>query len=322
MNIQALLFESLICPTCGSSFYEKDINLERISCDSCNTKYPFINGVPILINELKSIFSISDFETSKNLFFDVSKSGSRIGFLSKKIFPSIGGNNLGKKNFRFLSKLISSTYEVAKPKVLIIGGSIVGDGMSEFIKSNALDLIEADVSFGPQTKIIFDAHSVPYKNETFHCVIVQAVLEHVIDPGKCVEEIYRVLKPDGIVYAETPFMQQVHGGPYDFTRYSRSGHRRIFRNFKEIKSGATAGSGTSLAWAYQYFLLSLFGYSDKIRLAIKLFARATGFWIKYFDYLTKFNPRDFDGASGFYFIGSKSPVTLSDKEVINYYSQE
>ena len=52
-----------------------------------------------------------------------------------------------------------------------------------------------------------------------------------------------MLKDDGLVYAETPFLQQVHGGPYDFTRFTHLGHRRLFRKFIELESGATAGAG-------------------------------------------------------------------------------
>ena len=114
-------------------------------------------------------------------------------------------------------------------------------------------------------------------------------------------------------------MQQVHGGAYDFTRYTRSGHRKLFQAFTEIKSGVTAGSGTALGWSYEYFLLALFGHTNMLRLFVKLFSRFTGFWIKYFDYLTRINKRDPDGASGFYFIGQKSETQISDKELIEYY---
>ena len=37
-------------------------------------------------------------------------------------------------------------------------------------------------------------------------MLVQAGLEHVRDPWQVVAEIHRVLKDDGLVYAETPFM--------------------------------------------------------------------------------------------------------------------
>ena len=43
-------------------------------------------------------------------------------------------------------------------------------------------------------------------------VIVQAVLEHVLDPRTVAAEVERVLRPRGMVYAETPLMQQVHEG--------------------------------------------------------------------------------------------------------------
>jgi SAM-dependent methyltransferase/uncharacterized protein YbaR (Trm112 family) len=318
MGLSETIKKNLICVSCQSSIENAIIDKDTLKCNSCQLNYPVVNNIPVIINEAESIFSFSDFTKQRNLFFDISKKGNSISFISR-VIPGIGGNNLGKKNFKFLENLLINNKFKNKPKVLVIGASIVGDGMSDFINSKNLDIIEGDVSFGPRTKIIFDAHYIPYEDESFDCIIAQAVLEHVIDPIRCVQEIHRVLKPNGIVYAETPFMQQVHGGPYDFTRYTRSGHRKLFQYFEEKKSGATAGSGTALAWSYQYFLLSLFGYTHTLRLLIKVFSRLTGFWIKYFDYLTQYNIRDIDGASGFYFIGTKSSERLTDKELINYY---
>lgn len=43
--------------------------------------------------------------------------------------------------------------------------------------------------------------------ETFDAVIAQAMLEYVVVSYQCVDEIVRVLKPTGLVYAETPFMR-------------------------------------------------------------------------------------------------------------------
>lgn len=311
----------LICVACKNRIQiNPPAQTNTLKCQACSQEFPVIEDIPVMINENESIFSFSDFTNHKNLFFDISKKGSLISTISK-IAPSIGGNNLGKKNFNLVTALLENNQTPRKPRVLILGGSIIGEGMSDFVHSKNLDIIEGDVSFGPRTKIIFDAHTIPYANESFDCVIVQAVLEHVISSKKCVEEIYRVLKKDGIVYAETPFMQQVHGGPYDFTRYTRSGHRKLFEKFEEIESGATAGSGTSLAWSYQYFLLALFGYTRTLRLVTKFFARLTGFWIKYLDYLTRINKYDSDGASGFYFLGRKSTSIINDKELISYYSK-
>jgi SAM-dependent methyltransferase/uncharacterized protein YbaR (Trm112 family) len=289
---------------------------ERIECFQCKSYYPIINGVPVIINEEKSIFSFADFQNHKNLFFDISLQGNLKAKISS-LLPALSFNKISRQNFDLLLDKLKG--KKAKASVLILGGSIEGQGISKFINSPSLDIIESDVSFGPKTQIILDAHDIPFQAETFDCVIAQAVLEHVVDPQQCVSEIYRVLKPGGFVYSEIPFMQQVHGGAYDFTRYTLSGHRRLFRKFEQLKAGAVAGPGTALGWSYMYFLFSLFAYTDSLKLFLKFFARITGFWLKYFDYFTINSKRSIDGASVTFFIGSKSNETLSDRQLIKYY---
>ena len=136
--------------------------------------------------------------------------------------------------------------------------------MGDLARDTRFEFVATDVSMGPLTALVCDSHDLPFEDETFDGVIVQAVSEHVVDPGRCVDEIYRVLKPRGLVYAETLFMQQVHMGRYDFTRFSHSGHRRLFRQFAELSSGPICGPGMALAWSYQYFLLS-FATSRAVR---------------------------------------------------------
>jgi hypothetical protein len=113
-------------------------------------------------------------------------------------------------------------------------------------------------------------------------------------------------------------MQQVHAGAYDFTRFTHLGHRRLFRRFAELESGAVVGPGTALAWSYQYFLLSFFNGS-LTRMAVKAFTRLTGFWLKYFDLLIMHKSAAMDAASGFYFIGQKQETVLSDRELVQLY---
>ena len=96
---------------------------------------------------------------------------------------------------------------------------------------------------------------MPFKNNSFDAIWIQAVLEHTLDPKKVVEEIHRVLKGGGLVYAETPFMQQVHEGAYDISRFTVVGHRYLFKNFKSIRHGGIDGVGTVLTWSVYYFLV-------------------------------------------------------------------
>ena len=167
----------------------------------------------------------------------------------------------------------------------------------------------------PASKIIADGHDLPFQDASFDAVICQAVLEHVLDPGRCVAEIHRVLKIDGLVYAETPFMQQVHMRAYDFTRFTLSGHRYLFRNFTQIDAGMVGGPGMSLAWSILYLFLSFSRsatYQNLCRLILPFFI----FWLKYLDYLFVNQPQALDAASGLFFLGRRCDHPISDQEIV------
>jgi SAM-dependent methyltransferase len=145
---------------------------------------------------------------------------------------------------------------------------------------------------------------------------VQAVLEHVLDPFQCVAEIHRVLKPNGIVYSEVPFMQQVHGAEFDFHRFTHLGHRRLFRNFSEIESGIACGPGSSLAWAWEYFWLTFSRKRGFARKAIRAACRASTFWAPMLDPWLSKRIGAYDGANGYYFLGRRSECVLSDADLL------
>ena len=301
------------CPVCSAKL-KTDDNKLRCSNIECSSIFPIIDGIPVLFNADKSIFSANGLLNKINTPLRSSMIRRTIRVL-ERYTPSISKNIKGKANYKKFAGLLG---KLNSPKVLVIGGRILGQGMDALRTCSSIRLIETDVDFGPRTALICDAHNIPFENDSFDGVIVQAVLEHVADPYKCVEEIYRVLKTDGFVYSEIPFMQQVHAGPHDFTRFTHLGHRRLFRKFEEIESGAQGGPGMALAWAYKYFLLS-FAKSRGFRHLIRAFAHLTSFYLKYFDYYLIGKPGTFDAASGYYFMGQKTSQILNDRELIKLY---
>jgi len=300
----------LRCPICKTKLQAFDEGLKCTNIE-CSTFFPIINDVPVLLDESSSIFSID------NLVHQYEVRTSRVKKTLKSLIPKIDTNIKAKRNYDKFAKLLLDISD--NPRVLIVGGKVLGQGMEAMQEYPSIELIESDVLFGPRTMLICDGHSLPFQDESFDGVIAQAVLEHVLDPYQCVEEIHRVLKKQGLVYAETPFMQQVHSGPNDITRFTHLGHRRLFRKFECISSGAVCGPGMALAWSYQYFLLS-FTRSKFVRKFIRVFCRLTSFYLKYFDYYLIDKPGTLDAASGYYFLGQKTNRILSDKELIEHYS--
>jgi SAM-dependent methyltransferase len=200
-----------------------------------------------------------------------------------------------------------------QPRVLVIGGGTVGQGMGALYEAEDIALVAFDIYPTPDIHFIADAHAIPLADESVDGVVIQAVLEHVLEPHVVAGEIWRVLKPKGLVYAETPFMQQVHEGAYDFTRFTESGHRHLFRRFDRIASGSCGGPGIAFMWSVDYLARGLF----RSRTAGKI-AKLLVFWAQYLDRLIP-EPHAIDGASGVFFLGAKSDRTLDPKEAVAHY---
>lgn len=281
--------------------------------EHCRKDYPVVDGVALLIDEEKSVFSIENILDQHEVFVR-HKSGLKT--IMGRFVPEISKNVKARKNYTKFAGLLHGQGTPAR--VLVLGCGSLGEGMGILLADKDIELVETDVAWSGRTALICDAHSIPFENGVFDGVVVQAVLEHVVDPYACAGEIWRVLKKDALVYAETPFMQQVHGGAYDFTRFTHLGHRRLFRHFSEIESGAVGGSGMALAWAYEYFLMSL-STSRNIRAGMKTFARLTAFYLKYLDPFLIDRPGTLDDAAGLYFMGRKAEKPISDRELIGLY---
>lgn len=200
-----------------------------------------------------------------------------------------------------------------RPRVLVVGGGTVGQGLAPLYDDAELDVIAFDLYFSPDIHFVADAHDIPLRTGTVDAVIVQAILEHVLDPARVVAEIWRVLKKDGLVYSETPFLQHVHEGPYDFTRFTESGHRYLFRRFELIASGVCGGPGTQLMWSIDYFVRGLFRSWAAGKVAKLAFC-----WLQLLDRAV---PEDYasDAASGFYFLGRRSAVTITPGDAVAFY---
>jgi SAM-dependent methyltransferase len=71
--------------------------------------------------------------------------------------------------------------------------------------------------------------------DSYDLVICTEVLEHVENPRQAVEEIRRILKPNGTLLATTPFIVPYHPDPTDYWRMTSEAWRSVLRDWSSVE---------------------------------------------------------------------------------------
>jgi SAM-dependent methyltransferase len=302
-----------ICPRCASPVRHDGEQWRCAGASSCryaDQGFPVVAGVPALVDfehsvldadRLRSVAGASEVERS-----------SLAAPLRRLLHPA---NTTAPANVARMVELlrVDADRTGRQPRILVVGGGTIGDGLEKLYADPSIDLVSFDVYASPAVQFIGDGHAIPLADGSLDGVIVQAVLEHVLEPTVVAAEIQRVLRTGGIVYADTPFLQQVHEGAYDFTRFTDSGHRFLFRSFDRIDSGSVAGAGTALRWSVDYFVRALTRSVPAGRIVSLCF-----FWLSYLDRFL--DPKhSVDAASSVYFLGRKTERRISGADIVDYY---
>lgn len=303
------LLQLLRCPRTGQPLHGKEDGVFSTN-STTGEDYRSIHGKPVLIDFRESVLD------EESLFSRAGESPveritrERWGWLRRLTKQD---KRVTVENTALFIQALKDPHSPLRPRVLVVGGGSVGKGVEALYSDPAIKLLSCDIYASPHVDVIADAHKLPFADGVFDGVVIQAVLEHVVEPHTVVAEIARVLRADGLVYAETPFMQPVHEGAYDFTRFTESGHRYLFKQFKTIRSGACSGAGSYLQWAAEYFIRSL-TRSKKLGKVVKVGL----FWLPFFDRIIpeRFNV---DAACGVFFLGSKTKASLTPKGLIAHY---
>jgi SAM-dependent methyltransferase len=303
----------LQCPVCRANLAYRS---GTWACDGPEPHtFPDLDKVPVLLNPARSVFRAEDFRPrARTTFKDPAGWALRLG----RMLPSPSRDVSSDRCWRVLADILQQR-PGDRRRVLVVG---CGDGTAGYgvlAEVAGAEWLETDVSLAGRAAIVCDASDLPFVDGQFDLVICHAVLEHVLEPQRCVDEIHRVLVEDGLVYATTPFMQQVHMGEYDFTRFTRSGHRWLFREFTELESGVATGPASVVVWSAEYFIMSWLN-SVGARRSAKALTRVLLGWMTLLDGVLARRAAACDAAGGFYFIGRRaSGPTVTARDMIAYY---
>jgi SAM-dependent methyltransferase len=295
------LSDLLRCPRCFSLALD-EIGT-HLQCADCQSRYPISAGRPVLLVPDHPLFPQQAYEyaTPKTAAARVPKLSASVNLSAARCLDDLAVRLRGSSGAR----------------VLLLGSG--GQRAAIALRFTA-SVVAVDIDTRADVDLFADALALPFRDGCFDAVVATAVLEHVLRPELAMAEIVRVLKVGGLLYSEIPFMQQVHEGAYDFTRYTLSGHRRLAECFDELASGAVAGPGTALIWSVEHFMLVLVGEGELARRVVKVCVRTLLAWLKPLDRRISQRPAALDGASCTYFYGQLSDtIAASDSDIVAGY---
>lgn len=88
-------------------------------------------------------------------------------------------------------------------------------------------------------------------------IISLSVMEHLCEPQCFLNESYRILKNNGFIILQVPWMWWIHEAPYDYFRYTPYGLKYMFEKagYKNVHIQPTTGFFTMWVLKMNYFSL-------------------------------------------------------------------
>jgi SAM-dependent methyltransferase len=91
--------------------------------------------------------------------------------------------------------------------------------------------VGADMRQGPGVDLVLNLHNINLPSESVGTVLLMDTLEHVELPRKAIEEVHRILKPNGTLIISSVMNFPIHDYPYDYWRFTPEAFRSLLKPF-------------------------------------------------------------------------------------------
>lgn len=138
-----------------------------------------------------------------------------------------------RESIKQFVKICAETLPISEP--IYEFGSLQVHGQEGFADLRPLfpgkKYIGADMREGSGVDIVLNLHHINLSLESVGTVLILDTLEHVEFPRKAIEEIYRILKPCGILIISSVMNFPIHDYPYDYWRYTPEAFKSLLKPF-------------------------------------------------------------------------------------------
>ncbi|MDA8099519.1 MAG: class I SAM-dependent methyltransferase [Nitrospiraceae bacterium] len=251
------------CPHCHAGLlWEEGI----AACQTCSESYPVVHGIPHFVNP--HIVATSDAVFQSQVMHGSSLT-ARLYTAGKRIVSS---EYMPHDHVReFLSNVRENELVVE-----------LGSGNRRLSEA----VINIDLYPFPHVDVVADIMHAPLKDGVVDAVVLDTVLEHVPEPQRVVDEIYRILKPEGRVLCLAPFVFPYHGYPKHYFNFSKDGLEHLFRRFSRREVRTNMGPTSALVNLASEYVGIAFSSDNKLLYSIgKGLALLPIFVLKYLDRL-------------------------------------
>lgn len=146
--------------------------------------------------------------------------------------------------------------------VLILGSNLPPEALAAYKGQKVSQLDRKPL---PHVDIVADAESLSASipEGSYDYVVSTSMLEHTPHPWRVVEEVYKVLRPGGILYLSAPWMFPLHGEPHDYWRFSLPCLQGLVRDagFIELESGSEYSPHAALQTFLRTYLSEVLSFN-------------------------------------------------------------
>lgn len=145
-----------------------------------------------------------------------------------------------RESIRQFVKIVAETLPVKDP--IYEFGALQLPGFEDFADLRSFfpgkTYIGCDMREGPGVDRVLNLHHIDVSDESVGTVITCDTLEHVEFPHVALSEIYRILKPGGMVVLSTVLDFRIHDSPADYWRFTPDGLRSLLKPFSSLFVGS------------------------------------------------------------------------------------